>query len=47
MFQSCDNEPHNPDLEGLHESVVDGSDDEDYLADSIDVSLMYYVVSRI
>ena len=29
-FQSGDNEPPNlEDLEGLHESVVDGSDDED------------------
>ena len=38
FFQSCENEQHNPDLEGLHESIVDGSDDEDYITDSIDVS---------
>ena len=38
MFQSCENESRNLDLEGLHESIVDGSDDEDELAGSIDVS---------
>ena len=39
MFQSCENESRNLDLEGLHESIVDGSDDEDELAGSIDVSI--------
>ena len=39
MFQSCENESRNLDLEGLHESIVNGSDDEDELAGSIDVSI--------
>lgn len=45
-FQSCDNDPNDPDMheawkqEGLHESIVDDDDDEDF-RDSIDVSVNY------
>ena len=50
IFQSCDNDPNDPDMheawkqEGLHESIVDDDDDEDF-RDSIDVSVIYKSIS--
>ena len=44
LFQSCDNELNDPDLqeawrqEGLHESIVDDDDEEDFEG-SLDVSV--------